>query len=50
MEKESTMNFINTILCWVESIIGGIFGFLNNALGGILGIQLPVPDFGCGEE
>ncbi|MGI6461225.1 MAG: hypothetical protein ACOX5J_14250 [Candidatus Hydrogenedentales bacterium] len=40
----------STFFCWLESIIGGIFGFLNNILGGIFGIQLPVPDFGCDRD
>jgi hypothetical protein len=37
------MSFINTILCWVESIVGSIFGFLNR----VLNLDLAVPDLGC---
>ena len=43
------MDFINMILCAVETFLGSLFGIINSTLGELFGFELDVPDLGCEE-
>ena len=41
---------MNDVLCWLEDLLGTIFGWINSTLGEWFNFTLKVPDLGCEDD
>ena len=43
------MDIVNTILCFIQTLLDSVFSLLNSTVGSLLGIEIATPDIGCEE-